>query len=198
MIAIEKYKTYECHDYHFKNFIQLTREEKIVVLNWRNSPDVRKWMYNRDEIDLESHLNFIKGLKERDDKYYWLVFDNMNQPIGVFNVVNIDKENDIAETGTYAKPKNFLDSFNFAKEYLYFYFEVLGFTNMYSVSDAQNENILMYTRFWGIEYNRTITEKNNDEVITYNVCDRYTREDYKKNANQTIRDFIKYIRTNKS
>ena len=55
------------------NFIDLSLEEKIMVLGWRNHPEIRKWMYNQDEIKLEEHLNFIDSLKLRKDKLYFLV-----------------------------------------------------------------------------------------------------------------------------
>ena len=55
------------------NFIDLKLEEKEMILKWRNHPDIRKWMYNQDEIKLEEHLNFIDSLKLRKDKLYFLV-----------------------------------------------------------------------------------------------------------------------------
>ena len=55
------------------NFIDLKLEEKEMILKWRNHPDIRKWMYNQDEIKFEEHLNFIDSLKLRKDKLYFLV-----------------------------------------------------------------------------------------------------------------------------
>ena len=197
MISIEKNKIYESNGYRFKNFILLSVEEKKMVLEWRNSPDIRKWMYNRDEISLQDHFDFIDGLKERDDRYYWLVFDPKGRPMGVFNVVDVDRNNEIAETGNYARPSNLLDSFNFSKEYFNFYFNVLGFSKMFSASDAKNDNILMFTNFWGIKYNRTETKIVDGETVTYNICDSYTRESFMKRYNLGIKDFILYIKTKK-
>ena len=45
------------------NFIDLELEEKEMILKWRNHPEIRKWMYNQDEIKLEEHLSFIESLK---------------------------------------------------------------------------------------------------------------------------------------
>ena len=47
------------------NFTELNLSEVKMVLKWRNNPDVRKWMYNQDEILLENHLAFIKSLKSK-------------------------------------------------------------------------------------------------------------------------------------
>ena len=36
------------------NFIDLELKEKEMILEWRNHPDIRKWMYNQDEINLKN------------------------------------------------------------------------------------------------------------------------------------------------
>ena len=59
------------------NFIDLELKEKEMILEWRNHPDIRKWMYNQDEIKFEEHLNFIDSLKLRKDKLYFLVKKKM-------------------------------------------------------------------------------------------------------------------------
>ena len=140
---------------------------------------------------------FIKSLETRDDKYYWLVFNEKDIPVGVFNIINVDLANNKAESGSYAKPKNILDSFNFSKAYFSFYYDILGFDGMYSCSDANNDNILLFTRFWGIVYNRTIKDVVNGHTVLYKVCDNYTKEKYREKANSTIRDFMVFIRNNK-
>ena len=45
------------------NFINLNLEQKKMILEWRNNPDIKIWMYNQDEIKLENHLSFIENLK---------------------------------------------------------------------------------------------------------------------------------------
>ena len=53
------------------NFIDLKLEEKEMILKWRNHPEIRKWMYNQDEIKLEEHLSFIESLNTKEDKFYF-------------------------------------------------------------------------------------------------------------------------------
>ena len=53
------------------NFIDLKLEEKEMILKWRNHPEIRKWMYNQDNITLENHLKFIEELKIKDDQLYF-------------------------------------------------------------------------------------------------------------------------------
>lgn len=73
------------------NFIDLKLEEKEMILKWRNHPDIRKWMYNQDEIKFEEHLNFIDSLKLRKDKLYFLV-KKEDDFIGVIDFLDLDKK----------------------------------------------------------------------------------------------------------
>lgn len=196
MIHIDKNKIYEAHGYKFKNFISLSEDEKIMVLRWRNSPEVRRWMYNRDAIKLEDHLRFIESLAKREDRFYWLAYNEKDIPVGVFNIVNYDRINETAETGSYAKPQSILDSFNFTKAYFYLYFELLGFPKMHSASDSNNANILLFADFWGVKYNREELVNQNGEEVLYKICDCFSIEDYRNKAEVTVRDFIRFIKNN--
>ncbi|AZV47273.1 UDP-4-amino-4,6-dideoxy-N-acetyl-beta-L-altrosamine N-acetyltransferase [Nautilia sp. PV-1] len=62
-------------------FQDLSLEEKKEVLKWRNHPEIRKWMYNKNEISLEEHLKFIDTL-ENSNKIYLKVDD-----LGVVNFI---------------------------------------------------------------------------------------------------------------
>lgn len=97
---LKEYFLYECE---LINFIELTQEEKQMVLNWRNDPSIREWMYNKDMIFLESHLSYIDSLKDSKDKKYFLVKKN-DEYIGVIDFININK--DSAHMGIYANPES--------------------------------------------------------------------------------------------
>jgi len=84
------------------NFIDMSLDEIKMVLTWRNSENIRKWMYTQDEISLQNHINFIESLKLVKDKIYFLVKKD-DDNIGVINFTNIDK-NEIY-FGLYANPK---------------------------------------------------------------------------------------------
>lgn len=61
-----------------KRFQDLNLDEKIEVLNWRNSKIVREFMFNKKIISLEEHLNFINHLD--NSKIYLKIGD-----LGVVN-----------------------------------------------------------------------------------------------------------------
>jgi len=91
----------------FKNFINLTEEEKLLVLEWRNSDRVRLKMTNQNIIPLENHLKFIESLKTRTDCKYWLfMIDDV--PIGVYDIVDIKPNGSGGIGGSYIGNNNYL------------------------------------------------------------------------------------------
>ncbi len=85
------------------NFIDLNIEDKEKVLQWRNHPEVRKWMYCDSPIELNEHFHFIDTLKEREDQIYFLV-KAKGKPIGVIDFTKIDNNEKSARFGIYADP----------------------------------------------------------------------------------------------
>ncbi len=83
------------------NFIDLTFEEKKMVLEWRNNDNIRKWMIIKEKIELENHLKFIDILSSRVDKKYFLVKQN-GKAIGVIDFTNINQSS--TEFGLYTNP----------------------------------------------------------------------------------------------
>jgi UDP-4-amino-4,6-dideoxy-N-acetyl-beta-L-altrosamine N-acetyltransferase len=74
-----------------------------MVLSWRNHPEVKKWMYNVEDISIENHLLFIDNLKTSKDKKYFLVQDS-KYDIGVIDFTNIDSVALECDFGLYANP----------------------------------------------------------------------------------------------
>lgn len=85
------------------NFIDLSVEEKEMVLNWRNHDDIRKWMFTDEKIGLSEHLAYIERLKQSNDRKYFLVKRDTNT-IGVIDFTDIDFEQRSAKFGLYSKP----------------------------------------------------------------------------------------------
>ena len=74
-----------------------------MVLNWRNSDNIRKWMYSQDVISIEGHVNFIGNLLFSKDRQYLLV-KKENNYIGVVYFTNIDFDKKSSCFGLYANP----------------------------------------------------------------------------------------------
>ena len=71
----------------FKNFINLHEEEKIDILEIRNSKYVRENMSNDNIIEKNAHFNWIENLlNDQNSKYFAIFFDNKLQGSVYFNI----------------------------------------------------------------------------------------------------------------
>ena len=61
-------------DYNFRAYPELDEATSELMRIGRNRDDVRKQMVNTDEISVDSHNKFVKGLKSRRDKQYYAVY----------------------------------------------------------------------------------------------------------------------------
>jgi len=85
------------------DFVDLSLKEKVMILEWRNNGEIKKWMYTTDDIMLESHLNFIENLLNFMNKQYMVVKKD-DKYIGVVDFYNINKSTKECEYGLYANP----------------------------------------------------------------------------------------------
>ncbi len=89
------------HDIELTNFIDLTDDQKLMILEWRNNESIRRWMYGSDVISKKDHFDFFDHLKSSKNKKYFLLSKNM-EDIGVIYFTDI--EEDKTYFGLYANP----------------------------------------------------------------------------------------------
>ena len=92
------------NEYILVNFINLTGDEKLEILKWRNDYNIRKWMFNDKIIETGNHLKFIENLKNDHKNFYWRVSDNTGVKYGVISLNKLDVENGSSYLGIYKKP----------------------------------------------------------------------------------------------
>ena len=157
MIQIDKQAIYKYHGYVFQHFSILSEELLKQILDWRNTFEIRQFMYNTDVISLENHLNFTKTLAQREDCYYWLVTKD-NVPYGVFNLTNIDHERRIAELGYYMAPSQMKSGggLDFVYTIICFSFEVAKCTKLVGSIDINNTDALLLDEFLGFVLGDTV------------------------------------------
>lgn len=149
-MIIDKDKIYTYGKYSYVNFTRLSREELLQVLEWRNHPDVRKYLNNPNPIHYIDHLNFCGKLAEVTDKYYWVVKKG-NRSIGVLNIIDVNQEENTCESGFYLIP-DLVGSGEglFAMcNYKSFLLSVLNFKAVYGHNFSENQSALMITMFFG-------------------------------------------------
>lgn len=91
-------------DFILKNFINLTGNEMIMVLEWRNHVSVRKEMYQDHIISIEEHSKFIEKLKYDDKNYYWILKNKNGDCMGTIYLNKLDFRNKNAYFGIYSNP----------------------------------------------------------------------------------------------
>ena len=130
-----------------KNFVNLSLDEKKIILEWRNNPGIRKWMFTKDEIMFSEHIKFIESLKKTQNKLYFLV-KRENQNIGVIDFSNINKGKN-TKFGIYVNP-GLKGMGNLLMNLIIDYgFKVLNVNNL--ISEVYEDNcaaLNLYNRFY--------------------------------------------------
>lgn len=128
------------------NFTQLSLDEKMMILEWRNDKSVNKWMYNRHYITLKDHLQYIDSLNSRDDRIYFLV-KNETTYLGVVDLTEI-KSKASAELGIYTNPKVRGYGVLLMNKILEYSFQELGLKILYAnVYEKNTKAIKLYKKF---------------------------------------------------
>ena len=125
------------------NFIDLTETEALDVLRWRNHPQVRACMYQKDIISQQQHLNFIQSLPQQEKRFYWVLKEN-GKALGVIDIVDYQKTK--SEWGFYLNPDFFGKgkSINLLFHGLNFLFKTLQFQSLYGYCHFKNTKALLF------------------------------------------------------
>ncbi|PIF03811.1 MAG: UDP-4-amino-4,6-dideoxy-N-acetyl-beta-L-altrosamine N-acetyltransferase [Arcobacter sp.] len=144
------------------NFIDLTSDEKNMILKWRNNLEIRKYMYNQKEIGLDEHLAFIENLKNSKDKLYFLVKDNKTY-IGVIDFTQIIT-NESLHMGVYANPDLKGNGKKLLKSVIGYSFNILNVKKIYS--EVLKDNLRAFNLYVKFGF-KVVSEKlvNNKKVI---------------------------------
>lgn len=74
-----------------------------MVLNWRNSPSVRKFMYSQHTINLQEHMAWFKK-SNHNPLQSLLIYQENNRPLGYVNIT-MHSSKKIADWGFYLCPE---------------------------------------------------------------------------------------------
>jgi len=194
MIEIDRKCEYTAHGYKFRNFTTLNQQELLEILSWRNDDSVRKWMYSDTKIEEEEHFQYVISLDNRDDAYYWVVYDAENETVGVVNVTHINRESNQGELGYYAVPGSYGDGFSFVKECFYFYFCVLRFEKFYGAVDVDNVAAYWLDKFLGCDFTSIQNIHTASGTKRYYVCDNLSPQTFLSNYKKSIVEYIKFVK----
>lgn len=178
-------------NFHFKNYVNLTLDDKTKVLEWRNDESIRKWMYDKDVIELDNHLSYVESLKNRTDRAYWLVTDLKDDAIGSVNVTDLDEVSDSGELGYYTRPDAPILGFAFVDACYHLFFDILEIGRMICTVDNENIGAKNLDAYFGCVFDKAITVKGNNYCYSNNL----TKELFDSKSNYSFSDYVKYIRT---
>lgn len=148
-------------DIELINFTDLNREEKKMVLLWRNTPNIKKWMFTSDDISMNNHFNFIESLNNQEEKLYFLV-KNSNEYIGVINFTDITS--DSSEIGIYSNPSLRGVGNILLQSIMSYAFNNLKVQKLIAEVFSQNEKALnLYKKYGFLEVKRRVFD--NKELI---------------------------------
>lgn len=85
------------------NFINIDDTEGVMLREWRNNDDIRKWMYTDHLISVHEHQHFLTKVKKDNKNFYWIIKYH-NDYIGTISLNKIDFTNKNAYLGIYANP----------------------------------------------------------------------------------------------
>ena len=80
----------------------LVAEDLPEVINWRNHPDVRRFMFTQHEISLEEHRCWFARVSH-DSARHLLIVEDAQEPIGFVQLSNVCPGG-VADWGFYARP----------------------------------------------------------------------------------------------
>ncbi|WP_163280533.1 UDP-4-amino-4,6-dideoxy-N-acetyl-beta-L-altrosamine N-acetyltransferase [Campylobacter fetus] len=83
-----------------KNFINLNNDEILAVFKARTDPQTTTFCI-RNDFNFDEHLSFVRSLKLKNDKAYFMIYDDENF-VGVVSFIDINLNQ--AEFGLYKTP----------------------------------------------------------------------------------------------
>lgn len=83
---------------------EMTEQDLEQVLAWRNSPEVRTCMYNKNMIDFEQHKNWYNKESKNPNRHLLIVEYN-SEPFGFVNLNKVAHSNAV-DWGFYVAPNS--------------------------------------------------------------------------------------------
>lgn len=148
------------------NLREVRLSDKEKMLSWRNSDNVRPYMYNDHLIQEDEHSKWFDRMLYDSTKKYWII-ELENSPVGVVNLTNIDTNNESCDWAFYIFDPNTRGKGvgSFVEKYILKYvFEELGLEKLNCEVLETNSNVVkMHQKFGFVQegFFRNAIKKNN-------------------------------------
>lgn len=129
----------------------MKEEDAEYVVKWRNDPEIKKWMFNQEELTIEKHLKWFR-LPRKGRMDYVICDKETEKPIGTVNFTNIKDKT--AEAGKLLGDFSYLGK-GYAKEAFGLWidvgFNVFGFENIYVLTQTLNKRNIALNKKLGFK-----------------------------------------------
>jgi UDP-4-amino-4,6-dideoxy-N-acetyl-beta-L-altrosamine N-acetyltransferase len=134
------------------NFCDLSNDNVEKIRKWRNSSDVKKFMFTQNEITAIQQKEFIEKLRTDKSRLYFLASLN-GEPIGSIYFYNVDFDQKECYWGYYLDPKLIGASYGLILEYAVaeVVFEILRLENLFCEGFFSNKVAIKIHREFGFE-----------------------------------------------
>jgi UDP-4-amino-4,6-dideoxy-N-acetyl-beta-L-altrosamine N-acetyltransferase len=78
----------------------LRPSDRQQLFEWRNLPEVARWMYTDHEIRADEHDRWFDGIGSDPTRRYWIIADD-GHDVGLVNLLGIDTSHRRCEFGIY-------------------------------------------------------------------------------------------------
>ncbi len=118
---------------------KMTEDDGSDIVRWRNDPEIKKWMFNQNELSIHGHVEWLRQQKNSNRLDYMICDRTTKEGIGTVNFINI--EGNQAEAGKMLGNKDYWGA-GYAKEafrlWLNHGFLNLGFKKIYTRTIINN------------------------------------------------------------
>lgn len=162
----ELHQSFVDDEVEFIHFSKLDKTLTWEVLAWRNHPEIRRWMYNKNIISEKDHLRFLRLLPQQRQRYYWLVRKG-GKNWGVVDLSNY--QNGESEWGFYINPAYMgsgkaIQLFHHA---LQFFFTKIRLRSVYGYVGCYNTNSLLLNELFDMQQEAFVARKQNGVTHWY-------------------------------
>jgi len=140
------------------SFRKLSVDDLSLVLEWRTSEHVTKFMYSDIEKNIDNQKKWFEKISNDDSQYYWIILCK-EVPIGLISLNNINRQHQKASFGYYIGDLNYSIIAGRIHPYLYnFVFFQLGLNKLYAEVMEGNDGMMKMHTYYGFSHLATFKE----------------------------------------
>ena len=177
---------YSSDGFHFVQYQDLSPDDSLKVLSYRNDINVRKWMFSSKIISKENHFIFIEKLKTNNIKKYYAVFKK-NRIVGsVYYDILADKEYSF---GAFLNPSFLSTGIGLYFEYIYLKFFFKHLKAKIIKAEVLKDNISQISIHRLCNFNEYLSQNSKYYIF------KFTDNDYNE-LPKNINDFVSELTIN--